>query len=196
MDPDWDITSNIIAVATDIPGISFQYVRGHQDRTTVYDQLPLLAQLNVDADEMANRYQRNHGMSRTTVLPTDTSGVYLNTTAGSITKRIGVTVRYQATAPALIQHIRHRYKWSEYDFNSINWPAHGSALRGCTEKRTHLIKLVQGILPTGKHMHRKDNTRNRCVACKTDVEDWPHILRCSHSPRHQKWRDDTLRAVN
>ena len=104
MDPDWDITSNIIAVATDIPGISFQYVRGHQDRTTAYDQLPLLAQLNVDTDEMANRYQRDHGKSRTTVLPTNTSGVYLNTTAGSITKRIGVTVRYQATAPALISN--------------------------------------------------------------------------------------------
>jgi hypothetical protein len=30
LDPDWDITSNIIAVALDIPGIRFQYVRGHQ----------------------------------------------------------------------------------------------------------------------------------------------------------------------
>ena len=194
MDPDWDITSNIIAVATDIPGIRFQYVRGHQDRTTSYDRLPLLAQLNVDADEMANKYQRDHGKPRTTVLPTDTSGVYLHTTDGSITKQVGVTVRYQATAPALIHHIRHRYQWSEHEFHSVNWPAHGSALRGRMEKRTHLIKLVHGILPTGKHLYRKDNTRNVCVACKTDVEDWPHILRCSHSPR-QKWRDGVIRAV-
>ena len=56
LDPDWDITSNIIAVASDIPAISFQDVRGHQDRTKAYGRLSLLAQLNVDADEMANRY--------------------------------------------------------------------------------------------------------------------------------------------
>ena len=29
LDPDWDITSSIIAVASDLPGIRFQYVRGH-----------------------------------------------------------------------------------------------------------------------------------------------------------------------
>ena len=176
LDPDWDIISNIIAVASDIPAISFQYVRGHQDRTKAYDRLPLLAQLNVDADEMANRYQQDHGKSRTTILPTATSGVNLNTADGSITKRIAVTVGHQATAPALIQHIRHRYQWTEHEFNSVNWSAHGSALRGRMEKRTHLIKLVHGILPTGKHLHRKDNICNRCVTCKTELEDWPHIL--------------------
>ena len=143
---------------------------------------------------MANRYQQDHGKSRTTVLPTATSGVYLNTVEGSITKRIAVTVRFQATAPALIQHLRHRYQWTAYEFNSVNWPAHGSALRGRMEKRTHLIKLVHGILPTGKHLHRKDNIRNRCVVCKTELEDWPHILRCSHSSR-QKWREATMMAV-
>ena len=120
LDPDWDITSNIIEVAATIPGVSFQYVRGHQDRTTAYDRLPLLAQLNVDADEMANMYQQAHGEARTNVLPTNNSGVYLNTAEGSITKRIAVTVRIQATAPTLIKHIRHRYQWTEYEFYSVN----------------------------------------------------------------------------
>ena len=143
---------------------------------------------------MANRYQCDHGKSRTTVLPTDTSGVYLNIVEGSITKRIAVTVQYQATAPALIQQIWHRYQWIKYEFNSVNWPAHGSALRSRMEKRTHLIKLVHGILPTGKHMHCKDHIRNWCVTCKTNVEDRPHILRCSHGSR-QKWRDNIMLAV-
>ena len=160
LDPDWDITSSIIEVAATMPGISLQYIRGHQDRTTAYDRLSLLAQLNVDADEMANRYQRNYGKQRTIVLPTDTSGVYLHTVEGSITKRIAATILHQATAPALIQQIRHRYQWTEHEFNSINWPAHGSALRGNMDKRTHLIKLVHGILPTGKQMYRKDQIRN------------------------------------
>ena len=120
---------------------------------------------------MANRYQRNHGQQRTSVLSTDTSGVYLHTAKGSITKRIAAVVRYQATAPALIQKIRHRYHWTEQEFHTINWPAHGSALRGNMDKRTHLIKLIHGILHTGKKIYRKDPVRNRCVACKTELED-------------------------
>ena len=143
---------------------------------------------------MANKYQQSHGKARTNVLSTNNSGVYLNTAEGSITKIIAVTVRFQATAPALIKHIRHRYQLTEYEFNSVNWSAHGSALRNRMGKRTHMVKLVNGILPTGKHMHRKDHIRNKCVACKTEVEDWPHIMRCTHGPQ-QQWRNTTLVAV-
>jgi hypothetical protein len=51
MAPDWDITSSIVTTAQSMTGVALQYIRGHQDRTQTYEQLTLLAQLNVDADE-------------------------------------------------------------------------------------------------------------------------------------------------
>ena len=194
MAPDWDITSSIVTTAQSMPGLEMQYIRGHQDRTHSYEQLSLLAQLNVDADEMATQYQRHHGNPRPHVLLTDTAGVGLSTSDGSITKNFAQTIRYQASAPELQQYIQDQNKWNLQVFNSVNWPAHGTSLRARIDKRTHLIKLVHGILPTGKVLHRKDTLRSRCPACQQIMEDWKHIMRCNASPR-QKWRDATVKAI-
>ena len=184
MAPDWDITSSIVTTAQSMTGVALQYIRGHQDRTQTYEQLTLLAQLNVDADEMATQYQRHHGNPRPHVLLTDTAGVGLNTSDGSITKRFAPTIRYQASAPELQRYIQERKKWSLHVFQSAKWTAHGTAsLRARIEKRTHLIKLLHGILPTGKVLHRKDTIRNRCPACKQTMEDWQHIMRCNDKTR-------------
>ena len=195
MDPDWDLTSSIITVAQTMAGVEMQYIKGHQDRTCEYHQLPLLAQLNVDADAMATQYQRHHGEPRPQVLLTDTAGVCLITPEGSVTKKYAHTIRYQATAPELQKHIMERYKWTQHTFQTINWLAHGSALRVRIDKRTHLTKLVHGILPTGKVLHRKDMLRNQCPACRQSMEDWQHIMRCRSPPR-QTWRECTIRAIH
>ena len=114
--------------------------------------------------------------------------VDLNTTSdGSITKHFAPTIRYQASAPelrVLQQYIRERNQWTPTVFQSINcWFAHGTALRAQIDKRKHLIKLVHGILSTGKVLHCKDMIRNRCPACQQSMEDWQHIIRCSAMPR-------------
>ena len=63
------------------------------------------------------------------------------------------------------------------------------------DKRTYLIKLVHGILPTGKVLYCKDMIRNRCpAACQQSMEDWQHIMRCIETPQ-QTWREFTVKAV-
>jgi hypothetical protein len=158
--------------------VELQYIKGHQDRTCEYDQLSLLAQLNVDADAMATQYQRNRGEPRPQVLLTDTAGVCLITPKGSVTKKYAHMIRYQATAPDLQKHIMERNKWTQHIFQTINWPAHGSTLKARIDRRTHLTKLVHGILPTGTVLHRKNMTRNQCPACRQSMEDCQHIIRC------------------
>ena len=39
---------------------SFHWVRGHQDRNKDIDKLPIEAQLNIGADELANEWQEEH----------------------------------------------------------------------------------------------------------------------------------------
>jgi hypothetical protein len=60
--PDWDVLNEIHHSLHDLNfRPTFQHIKGHQDRDTPYDNLPLLAQLNVDADTAAGHFQSQHG---------------------------------------------------------------------------------------------------------------------------------------
>ena len=43
---------------------TYVWLKGHQDDNEQYDDLPLEAQLNLDADELAGLFQQRSGMSR------------------------------------------------------------------------------------------------------------------------------------
>jgi len=47
---------------------TFHHVKGHQDKTTKFDKLPLFAQLNIEADALAGVYQQPHCEYITTML--------------------------------------------------------------------------------------------------------------------------------
>jgi hypothetical protein len=192
--PEWDLVSSILVELERWPGLQLQHVRGHQDRKTAYDRLPLLAQLNVDADTMATVYQCEHGMARPIVLLTDTAGVHLVTPKGSTTSQYDAVVRYQATYPALFKYIQERNGWSSRVMQNVNWQAHGASLRKKLERKTHYLKLVHGILPTGSNLHRTDPIRSRCPLCQAPNEDWYHIVRCPHHTR-ESWRVDTVHTL-
>jgi hypothetical protein len=53
--PDWDILIEIQEALSHLPGLRLKFVKGHQDDSTPYARLPLLARLNVDADAMAGK---------------------------------------------------------------------------------------------------------------------------------------------
>ena len=70
LSPEWDVVVGIQKLLQDMPGLKLEHIKGHQDSTRAYERLPILAQLNVDADALANQYQRDHGTHRPTVLLT------------------------------------------------------------------------------------------------------------------------------
>jgi hypothetical protein len=52
--PDWDIVQEIVSTIALFPKVPrFSHVKGHQDDDIPYEELPLVAQLNVDADSYA-----------------------------------------------------------------------------------------------------------------------------------------------
>ncbi|KAI2507020.1 hypothetical protein MHU86_7405 [Fragilaria crotonensis] len=173
---------------------SDEHVKGHQDRDTPYHCLPLLAQLNVDADAQASRYQRDLGSFQPEVLLTEWAGVHLEFPTGTVTAHYDTALRYQATAPELQEHMRERYSWTAQTMSVINWTAHGKAMQRHINKRTHLVKLVHGLLPTNAKLHRGDPRRNRCPSCQVCPETWSHILRCT-SEAHTSWRASMVHVV-
>ena len=139
-----------------MPGLTLQHIKGHQDRDHAFHQLPLIAQLNVEADTLANQYQRDKGTFQPNVLLTEWAGAHLLLPTGTVTSKYESAIRYQATAEPLKAHLRERNNWSAAVFDTVNWSAHSKSIRKHMERRTHLIKLVHGILPTNAHLHRQD----------------------------------------
>jgi len=70
---------------------------------------------------------------------------------------------------------------------TINWLAHGKALRSMMNTRIHFIKLVHECLPTTGQQNRRDNGNRTCPRCATTKEDRDHIIRCKARTRAE-WR--------
>jgi hypothetical protein len=71
--PDWDIVQAFVQTLSSFQvDASFQHVKGHQDKKIPFDQLPLLAQLNVEADRYAGTYRVQHGQYRPVIPLTPT----------------------------------------------------------------------------------------------------------------------------
>ena len=140
----------------------------------------------MDADALANRYQRDHGIHRPTVLLIRWAGAHLVFPNGTVTSHYESALRYhQATAEPLRQHLQERNNWTPTVMDTINWKAHSTSIRNHMNRLTHVIKLVNGILPTNARLHRNDNIRNRYPSCRTEKEDWEHIFRCKTPARNE-----------
>ena len=86
-----------------------------------------------------------------------------------------------------------RYSWTPHIVAVVNWDAHGKALRRHLNKRTHLVKLVHGLLPTNAKLHGFDPRRSKCPSCQC-IESWQHILRCQ-SASHVAWYKDMTQTL-
>ena len=85
MIPEWDVLVEIYKLKLLMPEIKLEYVQGHQDKDQAYATLPLLAQLNVDADDMADRYQQEYGAERKTAFLLPSTAIHLELPQGTIT---------------------------------------------------------------------------------------------------------------
>jgi hypothetical protein len=171
------------------------WVKGHQDRKTAYADLSLLAQLNVDADFYAGKFQDQYGKIRPKVLRFPNNRAQLHLSGATITYKVKSFLQYADTLPALRAYIQERCKWSNSTMATIDWDAHGQALQRGIKNRVRLTKLVHDILPTNHFVHQFVDDRScGCLSCSSDCEDRDHILRCSH-PTRSRWRQSCLVAI-
>ena len=193
--PEWDILIEIQEALDLLPRLLLKFIKGHQDDTTPYSQLPLLARLNADADAQAGQFQDLHGNDRPVVLITPQTRALLHLIEGTVTSSYAATIRHAYCGPPLLEYIRIKNKWSEATVESINWTAHGSALRKQISRRRHYVKLVHDVLPTHSQQNRLDKGQRTCPCCPSTNEDRDHIMRCPSSDRN-KWRHKLLTTLS
>jgi hypothetical protein len=85
--------------------------------------------------------------------------------------------------------------WDSSDFESIDWVAHGRALRRQDKHRVSMVKYVHNLLPLGNIVHRNNQKYpESCPSCHNPVEDREHFWACS-APGRITWRENFIDAL-
>jgi hypothetical protein len=193
--PEWDLLTEIRHTLQHLPFVKLEYVKGHQDNDKSYSQLTQMAQLNVDADRMAGKYQTEYGRAHPFAIMSPTTGAYVIYPEGTLTASYVANIRRRATSAQLRKYIQTKYAYDDVTMEMINWNAHGKALRSNIKRRVHITKLVHECLPTLGRLNRFDNGRRTCPCCPSLQKDRDHVIRCSARSR-AKWRTEFLQAIN
>jgi hypothetical protein len=110
---DWDVVEAIVVqVEAAELQVSYKHVKGHQDKDTQYEDLPFLAQLNVDADKLAGTYQIEHGSYRPLIPLSPTRPIALDIAGRTIHRHMKSSIRDAAHAGPLLQRMLLRNGWA------------------------------------------------------------------------------------
>ena len=196
---EWDILLEIWTtkdMLTDPHRPTFTHVKGHQDRKKPYNELSLSAQLNVDADHIANAYiEENPDKDYSHVPMLPHSGAQLNLLNGTATSRLKQRLRLARTTSLLQTHLQKKFGWSEATFHDINWESSRVALNRLKTHRTTLIKHLNDIIPVGKRVHRYDPKYPAgCPSCHEPIENADHLHLCT-SPARITWKNHFLHKL-
>jgi hypothetical protein len=196
LDADWDIVNMIVRTLHQSScNIVLPHVKGHQDDKLAYEDLPLDAQLNCDADYEAVYHQTIYAAYRPTVPRMPLNGAQLHIQGATINSGYKTAIRNAFTASALTSQIQQRNNWTLQTMETINLTSHKQAIDRLSARHPQLVKLCHDILPTAKQTNRYNSIMSaECYLCKHDVEDLNHLLRCSH-PDRKPWRHTLYKAL-
>ena len=197
LDAEWDLLVEIQDALRELPGVDRTYVKGHQDDRVPYARLPLLAQLNVDADRLlAGDYHRDHGARRPFAFMAPNTGAFLVTDDGTLTSTFSPELHCsRSTSPRLEEYMRTKNKWDYCIFEQVKWVTHGKALKAFHPRRVHLTKFLHEVLPTFHLANLMDGGTRKCIACGSCDETIDHSFRCA-APSRVEWRQHWWQTVD
>jgi len=171
--------------------LQFQYVAGHQDNFLRVEDLPLLAQLNVQADLMAKQALHSLGLARTppllTPIPDERWALQISDLPISLDPRSTILdhLSRQTALPYWIQ----KGFVSAAAAPSVDWELLGTALS--TRPPTYQMwasKFASGHSAVGCTMaHWKRWDSPACPFCQHPAENTLHVLLCPHPTRTAVW---------
>ena len=178
--PDWDLIKAIHTQYTKFEESTLEHVKGHQDKKVAYEDLPLVAQLNVDADMEAGNYALNNSYrqdSFTTCDPIAGAQLYINDTV--ITNNYRQQIRYSAAMPDYMTKLQEIYNWHDETITRIDFTTRKQAITRF-ENKIFLFKFQHRCLPTQAHKAKCDGGSDVCPLCQS-LDDQDHFM-CCRSP--------------
>ena len=197
MASDWDVVAEITSTLKQLPEIltpEMQHIKGHQDRQKPYEELPLSAQLNCDADALANTWINNNpdfDHSRVPILPT--SGCQIHLASGTLTHNHKQELKLARTVKDMKAHYCSKFEWTTETCEDVDWSNHGRALKRLDKHRKSLVKYLNSATPVGVRVHRYDKKYpEECPSCNYPQEDSHHLIHC---PKRKEQRETWYKAI-
>ena len=134
-------------LSTTIPNkFHVTHINSHQDDECSYNELPLTAKFNVQADKIATY---NACKPINTHLITSLFVIYVAT--NYISHNIDNKIRESSHSKLAQDFSNQKYKWSTKTMNIINWEAHLTCIRKLSHSKKRFIRrFIHHRLPTGK----------------------------------------------
>lgn len=180
-----------IAATEKAAGININgaWVKGHQDDTMDYADLPFSAQLNVLADELATHALTEHEDRGNPhpMLPLPSTGVYLGLDEGGlVTSRERGLIQRRIPETEMRDFLMDKYEWDMEIWNMIDWDAFKSARSGLRKGQgKFVIKWTTKWLAVSRRTQRYGQGDAKCKQCGLE-EDYDHLIQC---PQRSEWRD-------
>ena len=194
--PEWDVINEILTsiCQLEIP-IDYKWVKRHQDRASPYHSLGPEAQLNCEADTLAEEHYQYmpEPVLIEPCLPSNPIQIFI---AGvSITRNYKSRIRQASTLPALMQYVSRRFQWEGTLAEEVAWHTFTQIIRHFPRQQTTIVKHVHAIAPTGHIAHRNQESLSpKCPSCECPYEDNNHVITCP-APRRSEWRNETIASI-
>jgi hypothetical protein len=193
--PDWDLTEAIHDSnrhLTELP--KYRHVLGHQDKMTHYAQLPLTAQLNVDADEATGAFHWSHSTTiQANVALLSTTKAHLRIGNTTITGQYKHHIRRAALTAEFFKQCRAIHNWEETTLHSIQLDSFRTATHNSVHRHKFIFKYVHNLLPTQERKSLYGEYSPHCPSCH-EIDDHTHFLRCTCTDQSD-WRTSSLRKL-
>ena len=188
-----DLVRAIRLMMSEIPiEISVEHVYGHQDDLVRYDDLPRLAQLNVQMDSCAKAKvvelaTQDPDLSDHQAIHSEGWRVWVDDV--KVTSDPGPAIRRSIFGKNLRHHLHSRHKMSAEAFDKTDW----DSIERAAKKLPHLFRLwmakhASGCFGNGKKMLLwKFWKHSRCPCCSCPVEDKPHLMTCPDGECEITW---------
>ena len=143
-------------------------LKGHQDKLKAHDELSLRAQLNCDADELADQFiHQNPDMDYSVVPLLPTSDIQLHLPIGILTHHLKMEVHQARHIQPLVEHLKEKFNWSQDTFDTVDWETNRIARNQLTLARVTLLKHLNDITPVGRRVHRHEPKYPKaCPSCE------------------------------
>ena len=176
---DWDLVEEICRLMKTLKTFTINHVRGHMDKKKSYEQCSNQEQMNIDADELADKHRKRHGVAIQPQVPLfETTKCHLDIKGKTITNHFRSNIRKATSLPAYLQGIeetwKNRFKMTDCDLEVFR--KHQSKP---DEKSMFNFKFVHRCLPTQKQKSYHEPCDDKCPLCG-EVDDHNHFLLCTH----------------
>lgn len=145
---------------------SLCHARGHQDRDKAYSELDLNAQLNNEANRLANAFY-NHPAANFSarVLPIPSCPAQFVITGIDVTSNYRTLLIRAFTKPRYLEYLQRRFDWEDTVVDTINWKALSISLRRI-ERACLCTKICNNLLPTTRILYQwNQQGHDPCSLC-------------------------------